>query len=131
MIALQITGRNYELDDKIRDYVDRKIGALDRFLPKKAPAITGEVILQKDNSNRENNSFVCEVLLDIPGERFQAQEGTMNMYAAVDIVEQKLKQQILTYKSKHEPARNRRRMLFGKMFGRDQATNPDLVEEQS
>ena len=129
MITLQISGRHFELDDKIRAYVDKKIGELDKFLPKHKEPLTGSVVLAKDNSNHQNNEYFCEVILHIPGERMLATESTVNMYAAIDIVEQKLKQQVLRYKDKHEPARNRRQKMFGKLFMRDKATNPGLADE--
>jgi putative sigma-54 modulation protein len=128
MITLQISGRDYELDDKIREYVDRKIGSLDKYLAKRS-VISGDVILIRDVSNREDNMFVCEAIIEVPGDRLQATEATVNMFAAIDIVEQKLKAQILKFKEKHEPAKNKRRMLFGKMWGRDRATNPGVAEE--
>ncbi len=129
MIRLQITGRHYELDEKIVSYVNKKLGGLDKYLPRHKDATIGSVVLTKDHSNRQDNEFCCEAILDVPGERMQAKEATMNMYAAVDIVEQKLKVQVLKYKDRTEPAKNRRRMLFGKMFSRDRATNPEIVEE--
>jgi ribosomal subunit interface protein len=125
MISLQITGRHFELDDKITEYVEKKIGRLDKYLPRNHQAIFGSVVLVKDKSKKQDNQFSCEVIIEVPGERVQATESTMNMYAAVDICEQKLKQQILRYKEKHEPAKNRRRMLFAKMLGRDRFTDKE------
>lgn len=122
MINFQITGRHFELDDKIVAYVEKKLGNLDRYLPKGYVATKGSVVLAQDASNRQDNDFVCEVLINVPGERLQATESTVNMYAAVDICEQKLKQQILRYKDKHQPSRNRARMLFAKIAGRRSLT---------
>ena len=129
MISLQVTGRHFELDDKIHDYVERKIGKLDKYLPRNHQAIMGTVVLAKDKSNRQDNEFCCEIILDVPGERMVAAEATVNMYAAIDICEQKLKQQILKYKEKHQPAHNRRRMLFAKMLGRDRFTTGSDVTQ--
>ena len=122
MIKLQITGRHYELDDKIVEYVERKIGNLDKYLPKNHPATKGSVVLINDKSNRQDNDFVCEVHINVPGERVQATESTVNMYAAVDICEQKLKQQMLRYKDKHQPSKNKGRMLFARALNRNGET---------
>jgi ribosomal subunit interface protein len=128
MITLQITGRHFELDEKIVNYTQKKLGRLDKFMPRHHPAIFGTVVLAHDKSNRQDNEFCCEVIIDAPKERFQAAESTINMYAAIDICEQKLKQQILRYKQKHVPARNHRRLLFAKMVGRDRFTTGNQVE---
>lgn len=116
MIKLRVTGRHFDLDDKIQRHVEKKIGGLDKYVPKSLGVIDGQVVLEHDKSNRENNDYCCEVILNVPGEKVQAKEGMINMFAAVDVVEQKLKIQLLKIKDKHEPARNRRRRLVGKLF---------------
>lgn len=116
MIQLQVTGRHFELDAKIVDYAEEKIGRLDRYLPHaKREGLKGTIVLEFDESHTQGSRSICEASLDIPAEPLHAKEATMNMYAAIDICEQKLKQQMLRYKSKHEPARNRRQRLWGKL----------------
>lgn len=122
MIRLQTTGRHYELDDKIIAYINKKIASLDKYLPRGVGEVTGSVVLELDESHTSDSQCLCEVDIDVKGEHMHAREETINMYAAVDICEQKLKNQILKYKNKHEPAKNRRRRLFAKMIGRDPFT---------
>ncbi|TAK88819.1 ribosome-associated translation inhibitor RaiA [Patescibacteria group bacterium] len=110
MINLQLTARHHEeLDDKLQDYVGRKIGQLDRYMPKGHAIAKGKVVLEFDKSAGEGYQYICEVRLDVPGVDMFAKEGTVNLYAAVDIVEQKLKSQIIKYKDKHSSHRPRRR----------------------
>ena len=123
MIRLQTTGRHYDLDDKILTYVDKKIGGLDKYLPKNSrDGVAGEVVLEFDESHTHDRRCICEVHFEVKGETMQAKEATLNMYAAIDICEQKLKHQIFTYKSKHEPARNRRQRLLAKVLSRESFT---------
>jgi ribosomal subunit interface protein len=120
MITLQTTGRHYELDDKIVAYVDRKLGELDKYLPKATrEGLQGHVVLELDESHTQDRQCICEIHFEVKGERLQARDAAINMYAAIDICEQKLKSQIHSYKSKHEPAKNRRQRLAGKMLSRD------------
>jgi ribosomal subunit interface protein len=119
MIQLQVTGKNYEVDEKVSEYIDRKLAALDKYLPRQIDEVKGRVILEQDNNERTDSQFRCEVQIDVKGEQMYAKEATINMYAAIDICEQKLKGQILRYKQKHLPAKNRRRRLFAKLLGRD------------
>ncbi|HSX41199.1 MAG TPA: ribosome-associated translation inhibitor RaiA [Candidatus Saccharimonadales bacterium] len=125
MIKLQTTGRHFELDAKIMEYIEKKIGNLDKFLPRGTGEVSGSVILELDESHTADSQCISEIEIDVKGERMHAREETVNMYAAIDICEQKLKAQILRYKSKHEPAKNRRRKLFAKMLGRE----PIITEE--
>ena len=120
MIQLQTTGRHYDLDDKILQYVDDKLGKLDKYLPRAVRGgLAGQVVLELDESHTQDQRCICEVQFEVKGELVQAREATLNMYAAIDICEQKLKSQILTYKSKHEPARNRRQRLWKRLRGNE------------
>jgi ribosomal subunit interface protein len=109
MIDLQITGRHFELDERVVKYAKDKLGNLDRYILKLVPNVHGHVVLELDKSGREDNSFVCEVSINLPKSQLYAKEATLNMYAAIDICEAKVKSQILKYKEKHMP--KRRRML--------------------
>lgn len=102
MIAhIDIAGINLELKDDIKKYIRSKIGRLDRYLPKDArETVHAEVKLRQTN-NRLGNKYECEVILHLPEEQIQAKESTLNMFAAVDIVEAKLKNQAVKYKQAH------------------------------
>ena len=108
MIKLHITTKNFELSDKITAYVDKKIGRLDRYLPKSMKDIEGRVILEVDPSGKENNTFICEAMLEVPGPNLEARDATLSIYAAIDIVEAKLRVQIRKLKERSGPGRLRR-----------------------
>jgi putative sigma-54 modulation protein len=122
MITLHVNGNNFEIDEKISEYLQKKIGGLDKYLPKNAKGTTGRVTLTTDPSGREDNQFVCEAMIDVPGQVIEAKEATLNMYAAIDIVSAKLKSQILKYKNKHTPSRFRGKELFRRLLGREEVT---------
>ena len=110
MITLHITGHNYEMDQKVRDYVEDKIGLLDKYLPRHAKNMTGNVKLSYDVSGREDNCYSCETQLEVPGPNLEAKEATLNIYTAIDIVAAKLKSQAKKYKDKHTGRRRRQAM---------------------
>lgn len=111
MIDLQLTARHHdELDDGLREYIERKIGLLDKYMPKGHEIIRGKVVLELDEgSSSDSQRYSCEARLEVPGNDMFARDATVNFYAAVDIVEQKLKSQILKYKDKHGSHRARGR----------------------
>lgn len=95
---IDISGDNYELKDDIKKYVHRKIGRLDRFVPRHArESMRAEVIL-KEVGDKHGNKYQCEVIMVVPDERLTAKDSTLNMFAAVDIVEQKIKNMLRKYK---------------------------------
>jgi ribosomal subunit interface protein len=123
MIQLDITCRNFEADDKLRAYVTAKIGEIEKYLPRRVrQSATAKVRFEDDASGREDNRFVCEVVLTLPGDILISKEGTINMYAAIDIVEAKLKAQVRTYKDKNVTQPRRARMLT-RLMGRKSETD--------
>jgi putative sigma-54 modulation protein len=115
MIRLEISGVHFELDDKLTKYVERKIGGLDRYVPRKArSALHARVVLVEEEGNQKNR-FTCEATLQLPHEVVIAKEATINIYAAVDIVEAKLKHQLQKYKSKATNYRHRARLFLRRL----------------
>lgn len=110
MITCELTGRNFEVDERLRNYVETKLGGLEKYLPRQVRQTAScAVIIEDDPSGREDNRYVCEAVLKVQGTTMVSREGTVNEYAAVDIVEAKLRSQLATYKDKvvHEPRRGR------------------------
>ncbi len=108
---LEITGVHTEVNDKLRKYVTSKIGRLDRFMHRHTrESVHGEVIL-KEVKAKDKKQCVCEVVLHLPKETITVKEATVNMFAAVDIVEAKLKNLLKKYKETHGNPRLHQRML--------------------
>lgn len=96
--SLKINGIGYEIDDITRKYVTRKIGNLDRYLPKLArKSASAEIRLEQVDHNH-GNKYEVEVIINIPGKKVTAKDSTGNILAAVDIVETKLRTQLSAYK---------------------------------
>lgn len=108
---VRVNGVHFEVDEKLKKYVTKKIGKLDRYVNRHARrSATAEVVLKEEKLKTRKNC-ACEVILHLPQERITVKEVTMNMYAAVDIVEAKLKNQLKRYKEKHDTPRLHRRLL--------------------
>lgn len=120
--SISITGKKIELDDKTKKYVEKKIGNLDRFLPRHArKSVTAEVILsQIDEKN--GNKYQADVVLHVPEKTITARDSTVNVLAAVDIVEAKLATQLQKYKTAHVAHVGNRGVLarFKRSFAREQ-----------
>lgn len=102
MIAqIDTSGINLELGDDIKKYIARKIGRLDKYMPRHARKTVRAEAKLRETNNRLGNKYECEVLLHLPGGVIQAKDSTLNMFAAVDIVEAKLKNQLVKYKDAH------------------------------
>ncbi|HMQ96430.1 MAG TPA: ribosome-associated translation inhibitor RaiA [Candidatus Saccharibacteria bacterium] len=100
---LNITGIKYELNDTTKEYVEKKIAGLDKYLPRHArKSVTADVkISQTDKPS--GNKYEVEVVMTVPDKVITAKDSTMNVLAAIDIVEEKLKRQLRKYKQASVP----------------------------
>lgn len=121
---LEIDSVHYHASDDLKRYVRRKIGKLDRYLNRHSRRSVHAQIKLKEHAKKDKKQCTCEVVLFLPNETLTVHESTMNMFAAVDIVETKLKNQLKKYKEKHHPSRRRalaRRLSRSLRFGERQS----------
>jgi putative sigma-54 modulation protein len=99
MIAsVDITGVKYNAGDQVQKYVMRKIARLDRYLPRHArKSVTADVKLKQVNRDH-GNKYEAEIIINVPDKCLTAKDSTVNMFAAIDIVEAKLINQLRKYK---------------------------------
>jgi len=96
--SIQITGIAYKVDDITRKYVNKRIGRLDRYLPRHArDSVTAEVKIAEVNHDH-GNKYEVEVIINVPNKVVTAKDSTNNKLAAIDIVEAKLQAQLRSYK---------------------------------
>lgn len=96
--AITITGVKYELTDTTKKYVERKIGTLGKYLPRHARKSATADVKIKQIDNPGGNKYEVEVIINVPDKKITAKDSTMNVLAAVDIVEAKLNGQLRKYK---------------------------------
>ncbi len=123
---IDITGVRYTVDDVTRKYVMKKIGRLDRFLPRHARKSTKvEVVLREVNRTR-GNKYECDVNFLLPGRTITAKDTTLNMLAAIDIVEAKLATQLKKYHAEHAPRGGRTQRLLRSLKERVRLTTEPI-----
>jgi putative sigma-54 modulation protein len=98
---LEITGIHIDTNKKIQNYVKKKIAKLDIYMPKHARKSAHAEVKLKESKARDKKQCTAEVTIFLPGETITAKETTFNLYAAIDIVEEKLKTQLRRYKQQN------------------------------
>lgn len=96
--SIEITGVKYEVDEITRKYVMKKIGRLDRYLPRHARKTARAEVKLRQINEAHGNKYEAEVILRVPDKKLTATDSTMNVLAAIDIVEAKLVSQLHKYK---------------------------------
>ena len=95
---ITITGVKYELNATTKKYVERKIGSLGKYLPRHARKSASADVKIKQIDNPGGNKYEVEVIINVPDKKIIAKDSTMNVLAAVDIVEARLNGQVRKYK---------------------------------
>ena len=106
---IEITGNDYKIEDTFRKYSEKKMGKLDRYLPRgsKKDAVIKMVVSEIGKASGEK--YDISVAMDIPGGKvIAARDECSNVFAGVDLVEAKLMGQIRRYKLEMQPHRQKR-----------------------
>ena len=119
--SIDISSKRYEVDETTKKYVLKKIGRLDRYLPRHArKTATADVRLRQINGDH-GNKYEAEVVFNIPDKRITVVDSTVNMLAAIDIIEAKLVTQLRKYKEANIPHVGSRGVLsrFKRSYARE------------
>lgn len=91
-MKVQVRGKNIEVTPALRDYVEKRLGKLDRFLDQMGEAQATLVV--------EGDAQKIEVTIPVNGMLLRGEEATGDMYSSVDLVVEKIERQISRYKGK-------------------------------
>lgn len=99
-MELSVNGRNMEVTTRLRNYVEKKTGKLDRYMPNLAEI---HVDLSETNARNAVERQVAQITVrDNRGTILRAEERSNDMFASVDAVVDKLYRQISRYRGKKQ-----------------------------
>lgn len=93
-----IKGRHMDVTPAIREYAEEKIGRIAKVLD--SMIMSAEVELFTERNPSIENGQVAEVTVYTKGHVIRAKEASSDMYAAIDLVSDKLERQVKKYKTK-------------------------------
>ncbi len=91
---LQISGHHLEITPAIREYM---INKLERVLRHSDQVIDGTVILSVDNHKEKDKQQRAEISLHLKGKDIFAESTHGNLYAAIDLLIDKLDRQVIKH----------------------------------
>jgi putative sigma-54 modulation protein len=91
---INIRGENLEVTGALREYVEKKINRLERYLD--IPSASDAHVTLRVQKDRHN----VEVTIPLRGAVLRAEEKNPDMYASIDLVVDKLEGQIRKHKTK-------------------------------
>ncbi|MBD8527165.1 ribosome hibernation-promoting factor, HPF/YfiA family [Pseudomarimonas arenosa] len=91
-MRIEISGHQIDVTPALRDYVQNKLSKLERHADK---LLDGHVILSVDKLEQK-----AEGTINLAGRTLHADSVAEDMYAAIDLLADKLDRQVLKYKEK-------------------------------
>ena len=101
---ISIKATHLDLTPPVKKYIEEKIGGLDRFIQ---GAVSAKVELERDRHHHTGLVFRAEVMLIVGGKLLRAEENAEDIYAAIDLIVPKLKEQISKFKDKRATLQKR------------------------
>lgn len=93
-MKLTVRGNKLEVTDSIRNYVEEKLGKLDKYF-EESDEINANVLFRIQGKNQ-----IVEVTVPIKKYILRAEEANEDLYASIDLVVEKLERQIRKNKEK-------------------------------
>ncbi|MGE5672745.1 MAG: ribosome hibernation-promoting factor, HPF/YfiA family [Mycobacterium leprae] len=93
-MQLAVRGKNIEITNALREYLERKVGRIEKFIDQ---PISAQV-----NMYVERGRHIVEVTAALNGLLLRGEEATNDMYASIDLVSDKLEAQVKKYKARFE-----------------------------
>lgn len=96
-MKLIIHGRNIEMTDRLREYVEKKVSRLDRYM---SDVTEARVELATESARSAEHRKVAQLTLRVRGKLLRAEERTDDIFASIDTMINKMHRQIARYKGK-------------------------------
>ncbi|MBO1198763.1 ribosome-associated translation inhibitor RaiA [Staphylococcus simiae] len=95
MIRFEIHGDNLTITDAIRNYIEEKIGKLERYFNDVPNAVAHVKVKTYSNSATK-----IEVTIPLKNVTLRAEERNDDLYAGIDLINSKLERQVRKYKTR-------------------------------
>lgn len=128
---LRLNSHNMDLTPRLRNYVEKKTGRLDRYMPNLTEV---DVDLSHENTRSAVERQVAQITIrDNRGTILRAEERSHDMFAAIDSVIDKLYRQIKRYRGKRRRRTRQQDSTMDMMMGEPLPIEEDEEEavEQS
>jgi len=97
-VTVTIHGRDVDVKPRLQEYVEKKVGKLDRYLTLIREARVD--LTENRNARSATDRYVAQLTIPLKGSVLRAEERHSDVFAAVDAVLEKMNRQIERYKGK-------------------------------
>lgn len=101
---LIIHGRNVDVTDWIEEYVDKKVGKMERYLP---TANEARIELTHNETRSASDRYTSQITIWTNGQILRAEESTSDIFASIDASADKMYRQIRRFKGRRYHTKRR------------------------
>ncbi len=106
---IEVNGNGYKIEEPFKKYVEKRIGKLDRYLPRGSKKdVICKVVVTEIGKGKTDKYEISAAMELTGGKVIAAKDECSNVFAGVDLVEAKLTGQIRRYKLEVQPHRQKR-----------------------
>jgi putative sigma-54 modulation protein len=118
-MKIDLKTKNFEITPSIRTYLQEKLDALDKFLPKDESIFADVELAQTTKHHHKGDIFKAEVNLTMPGRLIRAVAEKWDLRAAIDVVKDELQREITMNKEKNISLYRKGARLLKKLLRRE------------
>jgi putative sigma-54 modulation protein len=96
-MQLIVQGKNIQVTDRLREYVETKVDRLDRYL---STITDARMELASERTRKHGDRQIAQLTVHSKGMMLRAEERSSDIFTSVDMVMDKMRRQIDRYKSK-------------------------------
>ena len=121
-MKFNIHGKKLEVTDSIKDYIENKIGRLDKYFDN-PENITATVVIKLTSKNQ-----VVEVTINTHSFVIRGEESNSDLYASIDLVSDKIERQIRKNKTRMHKKINKEKIKdFNLAYENEQEEKSDII----
>jgi putative sigma-54 modulation protein len=96
-MEIVVRGRNVSVSERVEEYVEKKIGKLERYLPIIDEA---RMELSQEETRSAQHRMIAQLTVRSRGKVLRAEERDQDLFAAIDLVAEKMQRQITRFKDR-------------------------------
>ncbi len=116
-MEIVVRGRNVNVTERVQEYVEKKIGKLERYLPIIDEA---RMELSQEETRSAQHRMIAQLTVRSRGKVLRAEERDQDLFSAIDLVAEKMQRQITRFKD--------RLYSRGQMRGTETVRVPEAAE---
>ena len=114
-MKINIKATNIELTDTIREYIEKRIKSLAKYVDNSAVVVVRVNVGMETLHHQHGNVFKADINFDIPGKTLRAEASKDDLYAAIDEARDIIERQIDKYKKTSVSKMHRASLVYKKL----------------